>query len=68
MRVGEVTKSDHVAKAKDIHLAKNKDKLMIKLYTSKTHSRAMRPQTIKTTANISKKSGFMQKGISVLSG
>ena len=61
MRVGEVTASDHVVKAKDIHLATNKDKIMLKLYTSKTHSRGMKPQTIKITSNIIEKSGFYAK-------
>ena len=43
MRVGEVTFSDHVVKAKDVQAARNKDKLKnkLKLYTSKTHHRGM---------------------------
>ena len=44
MRIGEVTKSQHVLKAKDVHMAKNKDKLMMVLYSSKTHGKANRPQ------------------------
>ena len=51
MRVGELTQSPHVIKAKNVHLAKNKDKLLIILYSSKTHSEANRPQKIKITAN-----------------
>ena len=58
MRVDEVTSSGHVIKAKDIHSALNKDKILIVLYSSKTHSVAMRPQKIKITSNILEKSGF----------
>ena len=63
MRVSEVTTSDHVMKAKNIHLARNKDKLMIKLYSSKTHTTGMKPQTIKVTANQVEKSGCYAKRI-----
>ena len=58
MRVGEVTKSDHVLKAKNIHAAQNKDKLLVVLYSSKTHSVGMRPQKIKITSNNKYKSEF----------
>ena len=61
MRVGEVTLSDHVVKAKDIHSATNKDKIMLKLYTSTTHSRGMKPQSIKITSNLSERSGYYAK-------
>ena len=57
MRVSEVTNSEHVMKACNIHAVQNKDKIMIKLYSSKTHSKGMKPQTIKITANKSEKSG-----------
>ena len=50
-RIGELTWSNHCVKAKDIHLARNKDKLLIMLYTSKTHGKESRPQEIKITAN-----------------
>ena len=60
MRVGEITFSDHVLQANDIHLGLNKDKILM-LYSSKTHSRAMRPQNIKITSNIAEKSGFYAK-------
>ena len=33
MRVGEVTMSPHVLKAKNVHMATNKDKLLLVLYT-----------------------------------
>ena len=58
MRVGEVTLSDHVIRAKDVHSALNKDRLLLILYSSKTHSIAMRPQKIKITSNLDEKSGF----------
>ena len=68
MRVGEVTMSDHVIKARDIHFAFNKEKLLIKLYSSKTHSTGMKPQNIKITSNKSeKKQAAMQRETFALS-
>ena len=58
MRISEVTVSDHVVKAKDVHFALNKDKIMMYLYSSKTHTKGMRPQKIKITSNLVEKSGF----------
>ena len=61
MRACEVTQvsySNHVVKAKDVYSALNKDKLLIMLYSSKTHSVEMRPQKIKVTSNFTEKSGF----------
>ena len=40
LRVGEITDSQHVIKAKNVLVGKNKDKLLIVLYSSKTHSKA----------------------------
>ena len=37
MRVGEVTESPHVLKAKDTYVGTNKDKFLAILYTSKIH-------------------------------
>ena len=51
MRVGEVTQSPHVLRTKNVHLATNKDKLLLILYTSKTHGVRHRPQKIKITSN-----------------
>ena len=51
-RIGELTMSEHVMKAKDIQLGVNKDKIMVVLYSSKTHDRSSRPQKIKITPNI----------------
>ena len=61
MRISEVTLSEHVLKAKDVHSALNKDKLLIYLYSSKTHDTGMRPQKIKITSNLMEKSGFYAK-------
>ena len=57
MRVGEVTRSQHVLRAKNVHIAMNKDKIMLILYSSKTHSKESRPQKIKITVNHSERSG-----------
>ena len=57
MRVGEMTESQHVIKARNIHIAVNKNKILIVLYSSKTHSRAMRPQEIKIVANYDEQTG-----------
>ena len=45
--IGELTQSLHVVKAKDIHVATNKHKLLILLYTLKTHDEASLPQKVK---------------------
>ena len=47
LRIGEITQSPHCVKAKDVHVGHNKDKIMIVLYTSKTHGEESRPQKIK---------------------
>ena len=49
MRIGEVAMSEHVVKATDIALGTNKRKILIVLYTSKTHDRSNLPQKIKIT-------------------
>ena len=50
MRVGELTLSPHTLKACDIHIGNNKDKILIVLYSSKTHGKESRPQHIKVSA------------------
>ena len=57
MRIGEVTESTHVLRAKNVHIAQNKDKMLLILYTSKTHGLNSRPQKIKITSNRKDKSG-----------
>ena len=49
-RIGEIAQGVHVIKAKDVHVGKNKDKLMFVLYSSKTHSKGVKPQIIKINA------------------
>ena len=51
MRVGEVTLSEHVVKAKNVNVGVNKDKMLLILYTLKTHGYGDRPQEIKISAN-----------------
>ena len=51
MRVGELTFSQHVAKAANVHLATNKEKILVVLYSLKMHSEAVRPQKIKIIKN-----------------
>ena len=51
LRVGELTESQHVIKTRNVHLAKNKNKLLIALYTSKTHGQGNYPQEIKIVSN-----------------
>ena len=46
-RIGEVTYGPHVIKAKDIHIGINKQKILIVLYSSKTHSSGTKPQLVK---------------------
>ena len=46
LRVGELTKGPHTAKACDIHVG-HKEKIMVVLYTSKTHGQESGPQKIK---------------------
>ena len=50
-RIGELVKGDHPAKAKDVHIATNKKKILIVLHSSKTHGKHSRPQKIKISAD-----------------
>ena len=49
LRIGEVTRSQHILKAPHIHIGSNKNKILLILYSSKTHSQASGPQQIKIT-------------------
>ena len=51
LRIGELTLSPHVLKAKDVHLATNKSQILFVLYSSKTHSKASHPQKIRIFAD-----------------
>ena len=46
MRIGEVSEGDHVIKAAHVHEAENKKQFLIMLYSSKTHGKGNKPQTI----------------------
>ena len=50
LRVGELSMSNHVIKACNIHIGNNKDKILIVLYSSKTHGKESRPQKVKISA------------------
>ena len=52
-RIGEVTQSPHVIKARDVHIAKNKCKVMFVLKSSKTHTEADQPQVVKISSEAS---------------
>ena len=50
MRVGELTNGPHAAKACNVHVGRNKDKILVILYSSKMHSKESHPQEIKITS------------------
>ena len=52
LRIGELTESPHVIKAMNVNISRNKEKILIHLYSSKTHGAANRPQTIKNKLEI----------------
>ena len=50
MRIGELTVSsndEHTAKAVNVQIGQNKNKILIVLYSSKTHGKESKPQKIK---------------------
>ena len=53
-RVGEITAGSHPIKAKDVHIGLNKKKLMIILWTSKTHWTDSKPQIVRINSTDSK--------------
>ena len=50
MRISELT-GIHAIKAKDVHVSEGKEKILIILYTSKTHGKNKKPQEIKIERN-----------------
>ena len=50
MRIGELVQGMHTIKARNMHMGHNKDKMLLVLYHSKTHSEANYPQKIKIAA------------------
>ena len=64
MRVSELclsTINNHAVKARDIHMATNKQKILIILHSSKTHGKESRPQKIKIIANKEEKAKGYRK-------
>ena len=49
-RVGELAMGTHPVRAKNVHIAKNKSKILFILYTSKTHHKSMRLQKVKISS------------------
>ena len=49
-RIGELTKGQHVVKAKDVFIGTNKKKFLFILWTSKTHWKNSKPQQIKISS------------------
>ena len=49
--------TNHAIKAKDVHVALNKEKILVYLRTSKTHGKGSHPQKIKITSNWTEKTG-----------
>ena len=50
LRVSEITESQHTLKACNVHVGNNKDKILLVLYSSKTHGDESGPQKIKISA------------------
>ena len=51
LRIGEIAESVHSIKAINVHEAKNQKRILLVLYTSKTHGRDKPPQKIKIFSN-----------------
>ena len=49
-RVGDICHGTHTILAKNVHIAQNKNKMLIYLESSKTHSKANQPQIVKISA------------------
>ena len=47
LRIGEISESPHVIKAREVQLGTNKDKILLVLYSSKTHGKESHLQKIK---------------------
>ena len=51
LRIGEMAKGAHAVRACNVHAGRNKNKIMLVLFTSKTHGRDSRPQEIRIWAD-----------------
>ena len=54
LRVGEISLSEHVIKACNIHVGHNKDKILLAICSTKTHGAESGPQKIKISATPSR--------------
>ena len=50
LRIGEVAEGDHTIQARNVFITDNKKKILLVLYSSKTHDIDSRPQKIKISA------------------
>ena len=63
LRVGEVTLSQHVIKARDVHIGMNKNKILFILRSSKTHGEDSKPQIVKISGKpIPIKGSYVTRG------
>ena len=49
-RVGELMMGHHAIQAEHVHVAQNKEKMLFMLFSSKTHTKADKPQLVKITS------------------
>ena len=52
--VGEITSGSHPVQVQNVHIGRNKNKVLFILLTSKTHGLYSKPQTIKITSTVLK--------------
>ena len=57
-RIGELTSGRHPIMAKNVHIGRNKNKMLFVLYSSKTHGYDQRPQKVKISVNTNYKVQF----------
>ena len=57
-RIGELAYSQHVIKARDVHITRNNKTMIVVLRSSKTHTLAMKPQKITIRAEQDKNKNF----------
>ena len=65
-RPGELASGPHSVLASNVHIAKNKQKMMFILYTSKNHGFESRPQKIKITA-VNNKAAILNRAVDLVS-
>ena len=55
LRIGEITSGSHPILARDVHIAHNKEKILLILRTSKMHGQGSKPQLVKINSRQSKR-------------